>query len=199
MWYRHAFALAKYFQKHRLKKGRKSSLASTPEFDELLKNCAWYLVEIGEHEECLSLLDICFSACLDQKGLLYSQLCNTAMTVHFEANNLTECAKYRSKCMEIRTALLDPDGDDLGNLYNNYANELMSQGKLDESLEMHLKSEAIKMRNPNTIPQYLALAKLGLGRVHYLKRDFKKSSEYYEEARKLAVSVAEEGKWVIAM
>lgn len=181
-WLPHVQCLAGVYSKQAKSK---PLLTSSPDLDELLKNCAWYLYEIGETDGCLKLLDIALDACLEKDSLLYSQLCNNAACTYFDINNAGRCWEYFSKCLEIRKGRLPSDHSDLANTYNNIGNYYILVGNLDKALKKHNKGVAMKSRNPETRPDYMALSQIGVGRVYFLKRDFKQAISRYEQAREL--------------
>ncbi|KAF2469963.1 uncharacterized protein BDR25DRAFT_314735 [Lindgomyces ingoldianus] len=195
LWLPHCLSLAETFVRQKEVRQR---LRSSPDLDEVLKNCAWYLLEISENSESLKLIAIAQDACLDKKGLLYSQLCNNAGCIHFEMNQNIPCWESFSACLRIREELLHPDHPDLANTYSNIANYHASVGELKEAMEMHLKSFEIGERDPETEPEYKGLSRLGIGRVHFLKREFEDAINQYEEARKLWASLGPGGAFMMA-
>ena len=188
---KHALSLAELF------KSSNSSdkvLKSSPDLDELLKNCAWYQYEIGEHEESLKTLQIAFDACEDKTGLIYSQFCNNAACIYYELNDLANCRAYNEQALSIRKKKLKSDDVDLANTYSNLGCLLLSENRLDESLEMYRKAETIERKYTQDDPEYLCLTVLSIGRVHFVKKKFEIARSHYEQARKMATPDG----WVMA-
>ena len=189
---KHALSLAELFKSSN---SSERALKSSADFDELLKNCAWYQYEIGEHEESLKTLKIAFAACEDKAGLIWAQLCNNAACIYYELNDLTECRKNNVQALNIRKKKLKGDDVDLANTYSNLGCLLLSEGHLDDSLEMYRKAEIIERKNPQDDPEYLCLTVLSIGRVHFVKKNFEMAQSQYEDAKKMA---SPDG-WVMAM
>ena len=163
-----------------------SALKSSANLDELLKNCAWYQYEIGEHDESLKTLRIAFDTCEDQTGLIYAQLCNNAACIHYELNDLDKCRIYNKKALGIRGKKLKADDVDLANTYSNLGCLLLSENRLDESLEMYRKAENIERKHTQDDPEYLCLTVLSIGRVHFVKKKFDIARSHYDQAKKMA-------------
>ena len=180
---KHALSLAKLFKSS---SSSDSALKSSPNLDELLKNCAWYQYEIGEHDESLKTLGIAFGACEDKTGLIYSQLCNNAACIYYELNDLNNCRKYNEDALNIRRKKLKSDDVDLANTYSNLGCLLLSENRLDDSLEMYRKAENIERKYTQDDPEYLCLTVLSIGRVHFVKKKFDIARSYYDQAKKMA-------------
>ena len=189
---KHALSLAELFKSSN---SSNKVLKSSANLDELLKNCAWYQFEIGEHDESLKTLQIAFNACEDKTGLIYSQLCNNAACIYYELNDLTNCRTYNDQALSIRKRKLKSDDVDLANTYSNLGCLLLSENRLDESLEMYRKAESIEIKNSQDDPGYLCLTVLSIGRVHFVKKQFHIARSHYDRAREMA---APDDGWVMA-
>ena len=180
---KHALSLAEFFKSSN---SSERTLKSSAHLDELLKNCAWYQYEVGEHEESLKTLKIAFDACEDKTGLIYAQLCNNAACIYYELNDLTNCRKYNKQALSIRQKKLKSDDVDLANTYSNLGCLFLSENRLDEALEMYGKAETIERKHTQDDPEYLCLTVLSIGRVHFVKKKFEMARSQYEQARKMA-------------
>ena len=188
----HALSLAKVYKTPQQSKQR---LKSSADLDELLKNCAWYLFEIGEFGESLMLLDIAFDACEDKEGLIYAQLCNNAACIYYELNDLVRCRESNELARKIREEKLKSDDVDLANTYSNIGCLLLSERRLDDSVEMYRRAEEIEVKHAGDDPNYLCMTLLCLGRVYSVKKDFETAQSYYDRAKKMAPP----DTWVMAM
>ena len=174
-------------------------IKSSPKFEELLKNCAWYLLEVGEADESLHMIEIAQDACVDKEGVLYSQLCNNAGCIQFEKNSNVRCWENFSTSLRIRKKLLPPDHSDLANTYNNIGNYYASIGQLDDALAMHTESFKIRDREEDRLPQYKGLSNLGIGKVFALRGDYVEAENRFEKARKFVQPLGQSGYWLMAM
>ncbi|KAJ4295250.1 hypothetical protein N0V90_007261 [Kalmusia sp. IMI 367209] len=197
-WLPHCQSLAAAYVRQESARKR-DRLATSPDLEELLKNCAWYLYEISECPESLILVEIAQRACTDKESLLYSQLCNNAGCVDFEMNRNVPCLKNLSKCLELRLKLLPHDDPDVANTYNNLANYYASVGDAEEAIKMHNKSFEISKDEAETAPAYAALSHLGLGKAYVLSARFDDAEREYERARSLVAPLDTEGLWVMAI
>ena len=189
---KHALSLAELFKSSN---SSDKALKSSANLDELLKNCAWYQYEIGEHGESLNTLKVAFDACEEKQGLIYAQLCNNAACIYYELNDLNNCRRYNEHALNIRKKKLKVDDVDLANTYSNLGCLLLSENRLDDSLEMYRKAEIIEKKYTQDDPEYLCLTILSIGRVHFVKKNFAMARSQYEQARKMA---SQDG-WVMAM
>ena len=180
---KHALSLAELFKSSN---STDRALKSSANLDELLKNSAWYQYEVGEHEESLKTLKVAFDACEDKTGLIYAQLCNNAACIYYELNDLTNCRTCNEQALSIRKKKLKSDDVDLANTYSNLGCLLLSENRLDESLEMYRKAENIERKYTQDDPEYLCLTVLSIGRVHFVKKKFEMARSQYELAREMA-------------
>ena len=83
------------------------------EIVKLLSNCAWYLHEIGDWEDCNRIIEIAKARCSDKTSLLYSHLLNTAGASLFELNMLAASRLNLEESLRIRNLHLATNDEDL--------------------------------------------------------------------------------------
>ena len=179
--------------------GTKGCLLSSPELDELFKNVAWYLIESGDHNESLRVVEVAQKMCLDKEGLVYAQLCNNAGCIYFELNSGSAEESF-NECKRIRIDKLPNDHSDLANVYNNLALYYTSVGKIHEAYTLMERRLEMARNDPETGPAYLGFAYLGLGRIHFLRDeegDNATALSYFEDARKLWAPLGSSANWMM--
>lgn len=192
-WYHHADAMANLFAKA---KKTKKPLKSSPDFDELLKNAAWYQYEIGELAECLHMLEIAYDACLDKDGLIYAYHCNTAGCVYYELNDLTRCRNSYERSLDIRTAKLNPDHPDFSNTHSNMAKLLMSELRFEEASDMCNQAIEARARSGLAAAEYFAVSYMERGRIEFEKKQFESAEEDYKQSERLFVESGKAEGWL---
>lgn len=190
----HALALAQYYTEH--SKGRRP-LASTADFNELLKNCIWYMFEIGELKDSLKLLGVAFEACREKRSELYAYLCNSAGTIYYELNDLIECRRYNEECLNIRTECLKAGHADFANTWNNTANLLLSEGRVDEAIKMITLAEESRELGGEIAKEYLGMSHLNKGRMYFVKKEYNTAREYYKRSRSLLLKSGYGNDWFL--
>jgi tetratricopeptide (TPR) repeat protein len=158
-------------------------LKSTLDMDELLKNAAWYLFEIGEMRENLALLEIALESNLDKGSLFHSQLLNNKGCLYHDLNNLGLSREAHEGAIQIRKALLSEDDPDLVNSYNNLGNLMTSEGNFDESIALFENVAAARERTAvGEDKTYLHLAYLSIGRAHLFAARYGLAQSFIEKA-----------------
>jgi len=82
---------------------------SSPQFIDLLYNCAWYLYEVSDYDMCLRLVETGWTACEDKDSLQYAGLCNAAGGAYYELNRLGDCRKNWEIFLKLQEKLLPED------------------------------------------------------------------------------------------
>ena len=102
--------------------------------------------------------------------------------------------KYFNICKNIREELLEPDHEELGNIYNNLGNLAYSRLQYDRAFELQSKAATIRMAHDNEWDTSKAMSHLNLGRVLWRLGKF-------EDARKrlkMAVDLfTRSGNWYL--
>jgi tetratricopeptide (TPR) repeat protein len=179
--------------------GTKICLLSSLDLDELFKNVAWYLIESGEHNESLQVVEVAQEMCLDKEGLLYAQLCNNAGCIYFELNSGSAEESF-NECKRIRIEKLHDDHSELANVYNNLSLYYTSVGKIEEAYTLMKRRLEMAINDPETGAAYLGFAHLGLGRIHFLRAeegDDATALKHFEAARSLWAPLGTSGDWMM--
>ncbi|KAK3345809.1 hypothetical protein B0T25DRAFT_460837 [Lasiosphaeria hispida] len=181
----HVAALARAYKRFQKKKSATERIQPSLAFVTLMVNATWYLQEIGELQECLDMLEIATSACVDKNSFEYAYLCNTYVTVAVDQNDMEMGQNYSKKAIAIREAKLSPSNMELASSYANYANCLNNEGKYDEAIPHLVAAEHIWATEVGQDKIYTALAQLNLGRSFALKGSVATATDYFQSAQKL--------------
>lgn len=192
-WFHHADAMVQLYKRM---KGTKNNIVSSPDFDELLKNAAWYQYEIGELAYCLEFLETAYEACLDKNGTVYAYHCNTAGCVYYELNNLPLCRSSLEKSLNIRESKLEPDDLDFANTYSNFAKLLMSEMRLEEALTFCNMAVETRMRSGSAGAEYLAMSYMERGRIHFVGKEFQNAIVEYKTSDELFKQSGKSNGWL---
>ena len=160
---------------------RKRKLISTPAFDELLKNCCWYLYEAGLLSEGISLHKFATQQSLAPTGLNYATLCQAYGAIMYEMNDLPQARYWCERSLTIRRMHLNEDDADIANSHANMTNVLTSEGRFDESIAtMDLATRYLSLDSVEDL-EYIAMRKMMLGRAHYCDGDLATAQHLYAE------------------
>jgi tetratricopeptide (TPR) repeat protein len=151
-------------------------------FLELLSNCAWYLLEIGDWNDSGDIIRIAKSACTDKNSLIYSHLENTLGCSAFELNDLTISRQSYEAALNIRRKLLKEGDEDLLCTINNYANLLNGEGRAEEALKLYAEVQQVreKMGEETQVP--LSLTYLGSGQALDQLGRYDAAKEFFDKA-----------------
>ncbi|CAM6001909.1 unnamed protein product, partial [Sphagnum balticum] len=102
----HGARLSRHFKNYHIP-GQKNSLSGSQKFIDLMANCGRYLMEIGDYETSLRLVQSGQIACGDNINTLsYAKLCMVAGADYYEQNKITECRKNYEIFHRIQEKLL---------------------------------------------------------------------------------------------
>ncbi|KAK8037632.1 TPR-like protein [Apiospora marii] len=138
---KHGQSLAGIFEKLKV---AKLGVKPTENFVSLMRNCAWYLFELGAWGETLDLINIVTNVCKDNDELSHAHLLNSAGMCYFYLNDLVQCRKALTESQRIREANLDPSDEELANTFLNLGNLESAEGKYDEAIADFDKSVGIR-------------------------------------------------------
>ncbi|KPM44912.1 hypothetical protein AK830_g1644 [Neonectria ditissima] len=115
-------------------KMEKNKMAMSPELSRVIRNCAWYQYECGNHVACLELVEITKHGCEDKDGLEYAHLCSHGACALYELHEVDQGKKLIESSFAIRNALLEPDDGQLANTFSNRGLLEASECKYAEAL-----------------------------------------------------------------
>jgi tetratricopeptide (TPR) repeat protein len=202
-WIQHAIALANKYNIY--SKGRRpendfplEGMASRKIFVKLLANCAWYLFEIADYDECLNIISIARSACDDQQSLEYAHLLNTESTTYFEQNRLRQSREAALAAHAIREEKLSPDAADYAIVLANLGNIESAQGKYDEALTLLEQAAGIRYSIGDDAAVMLALNYLQIGRVYFLQGQHTMAYNSFQKCEGVFMKKAGRNSWFLA-
>ncbi|KUJ06621.1 uncharacterized protein LY89DRAFT_790467 [Mollisia scopiformis] len=148
-----------------------------------------YLMESGAWSEFLELANL---ACKDKETLQWAHLCNSAGLVECERGNAKAAFVYMNTSRRIREKLLPSDHEELANIYNNYANVIMTESQDEASLAMaeslYLKALEIDKSKPEEESALiLHIRWLNLATVWMFQKRYKEAVEAVETGRHYAI------------
>lgn len=175
-------------------------------FVELIKNCAWsvsisdqiiaphlvdrfrHLVETGEFDLCLKIIETAKDACKDHFPLVYAHLCNSAGVMLNERANPKEALRQYSICCEIREKQLPPNHPEMSNIYGNLATVLPMEPGTERALReaKSLLWKAIDIDVGNVASEGKGLLYLryqNIGMVHAFLGEYNDALKYLEMGR----------------
>lgn len=152
-------------------------LKGSPEFVQLLSNCAWYLFEVGDYEVAGRILETAASACDNKSSLVYAEIRNTAGARYYDLNRLTDCRMAYEECMRIRQEHLSHKDIGIASIYHNLGNLELAQGNTEEAMERYNRATQIWVDGGDTTASRLALTYLCIGRVRMLQGNLSKAME----------------------
>lgn len=183
----HAMDLATRFKES--SKTRKGRLKTSPELQELMKNCVWYLFEIGELHSALELLNTAYTMCPDKESLLYAHFCNSGFVILFELNDLKGCREKVKAAEEIRCKLLPENDLDLAATWNNLGQLESSEGRQEQAMAYLLKSESNRIQAGEEAALSLGLGHLIYGRCLFLQKNYTAARGRYDSAEAIFTKV----------
>ncbi|KAH8601746.1 hypothetical protein B0O99DRAFT_588930 [Bisporella sp. PMI_857] len=186
----HGVSLVERFLEFQGKRSLKS-LRPSPVFGELLKNCAWYKLEVGEHNSSLAILEVARKACMDKSSELYAHLLNTEGCCYFEKNDLQKCREAWEPALKIREAAAKSGSADAMEEYsvqvNNFGNLETAEGHIDEAIKSFSKAEKMRLAMGPTGLTSLGLTHMTSGRAYFEKKDFSEAAKRYDKAEAIFV------------
>jgi tetratricopeptide (TPR) repeat protein len=181
----HMLSIYKYFCKN------KDQLTPNMDYAEILAHCSWYYYERAQlttsmeilrtaEEICLRLLDSKMNATL---GLVY----NNMACIFSARRQRQENMEYISLAIRHREASIsrdDPEIQQLGISYMNYANVLQSRSvmRLTAAETYYMKALEIRENCPGSTPEGLELTLNAIGSFKFIAGDVKGAQPYIERA-----------------
>jgi tetratricopeptide (TPR) repeat protein/Cdc6-like AAA superfamily ATPase len=201
-WLQHVIALTNKYNVY--SKGRPENdfpldgMKSRRTFVKLLANCAWYLFEIADYEECLNIINTARSACDDQQSLDYAHLLNTESTTYFEQNRLRQSREAAEVARAIRGEKLSPDSADYAIVLANLGNIETAQGNYSEALKLLEEAAGIRYQIGDDAAVMLALNYLQIGRVFFLQGEYTRAYNSYQQCEGVFMKKAGRNSWFLA-
>ena len=168
------------------KKNGEAGILAPPQFLQLLKNCAWYLFEIGDYGEVFPLLQVAYEMCgEDRTSLDYAHLRNSAGSAYFELNQLRDCRTAYEETLSIREKNLPQGDEELANIVNNMANLESAEGNHTKALALYEKARISRMDIGDDAQVALTLTLMGMGRTYENMGHYHEAAGLYDEAEGL--------------
>lgn len=190
----HVLSLAKRFE---TQAARKNKLRADKGTIKLFIDCAWYLYEIGEFNDCLDLLAITRTACEDKSSYEYGLLCNHETCAYHDLFRLRECKRAGEECERVLRACQGRNDLDLGNAYNNLGICYLSEGLVDEGIEKLENSKEIRMSAGASGLLYVSACHINLGIAQLRKGDPESAAEHMAKAEEIIISQGDSGKFLL--
>ncbi|OJD27088.1 hypothetical protein ACJ73_01528 [Blastomyces percursus] len=179
---------------HKFYCANKDKLIPTLEYAEILAHCGWYYYERAQLNSSMDVLTTAKEICLQLTqgkmnatlGLVY----NNIACVYAARRQREENMKYINLSIRHREASLsrdDPEIQQLGISYMNYANVLQSRSvrRVEEADMYYKKALEIRETCPGGTPEGLELTLTALGSFKFIAGDVKGAQPYIERAIKL--------------
>lgn len=162
-----------------------TKLRSSPDMDELMKNCCWYQCESGHTEAALQSLEFATKISLDKESKEYATLCQAYACTYFELNRLQDCEKWNKECLRIRQIHLDEDDPDIANCRSNLANLYTAIGKFEDARkEITQAMKPLSEDRPEDL-FYLGMRHMMVGRSYLRQNEFDEADRCYIRSRDL--------------
>ncbi|KAI1130212.1 hypothetical protein F5Y10DRAFT_263299 [Nemania abortiva] len=126
-----------------------SKLVMSNELSRVIRNCAWYQYECGNHKECLELVEIARNGCEDRAGLEYAHICSHGACAHYELHQVAKGKELIEQSFNIRIKLMNSNDGQLANAYNNRGLLEASECRWDEALKSFDESLKIREKDNN--------------------------------------------------
>ncbi|KAG9229297.1 hypothetical protein BJ875DRAFT_433817 [Amylocarpus encephaloides] len=181
----HMLSIHEYFCRN------KDQLVPTVEYAEILAHCGWYYYERAQLSTSMEILRTAEQICL---RLLEGKMNPTLGLVYNNISCIYSARRQRKENMEyIRLAIRhreasisrdDPEIQQLGISYMNYANVLQSRSvmQLEEAETYYMKALEIRENCPGATPEGLELTLNAIGSFKFIAGDLKGSQPYIERA-----------------
>ncbi|KAL8786507.1 MAG: hypothetical protein Q9213_002734 [Squamulea squamosa] len=176
--------------------GTKHKLRADKGVVKLFIDCAWYLYEIGEFNDCLDLLTMARTAWEEKSGYEYGLLCNHETCAYHDLFRLQDCKRSGEECERVLSACLPPDDLDLGNAYNNLGICCLSEGLVDEGIEKLERSKQIRMSAGASGLLYVSACHINLGIAQLRKGLPDLAAEHMTKAEKIVSSQGDAGRFL---
>lgn len=153
---------------------KKSKLEPSADFAEILAHCGWYHYERGQLVTAERILTTAKSICDRVFGgrmsLTLALVYNNLAGVYVSQTKVGLCASHMEICIKHREACLardDPEIQQLGVAYSNYANNLSVLGRHDEAQDFYFKALDIRENCPGSTPELLEITLYNFGYFYW--------------------------------
>ena len=161
------------------------------EMAKLLANCGYYFSEREQYNEALRILDsakgICEKTTAGKPHLTTALVYNNIARVHSYLNQVPLSLSHNEVVADIRAKLLDPDDDELANIWNNLAGDYFDDDQLKKAEEYYTKALKIfkgkEKKDPKSVdPELFANCRMNAGQNYIHMGRYVEANELLEDA-----------------
>lgn len=164
-----------------------SELQPPDEFCMLMRNAAWYCVEVHHHKELESTVTTAMKAVKqtnfdEREPEHYAQLCNCASRLWAQRGDFEMALQLMEQALSIRKSI---DDDGIWGTYNNLGNIYYSMGLPHKALEMYEECRS-QFPDEEHFPRHaLRMYKLNVGRTYTVLGRLEEAEELIAASMKL--------------
>jgi tetratricopeptide (TPR) repeat protein len=201
-WVQHVIALATRYKQYGVGKSETTDplrgMESVHIFVKLLANCAWYLYEVADYDECLNMINYATTACEDQETVDFAHLMNTKGSTYYELNKLKLSREAHEIAGQLRKTLLGENHAEYAISRSNLGNVESAKGRYDEALELLREAASIREAIGDDAAVLLALNYLQIGRVHFLQQNYEEAYKEYQKCEGILMKKSGRNTWFLA-